>query len=183
VWRVRAQDVNLLVRPAELFFDQRVLRVLRDDVASVELVGGGAKRVLARAKDGWTVREGDGPVYPGDPGAVEEVLAILEREELGEHLVDQAFQAEDPPLSVTVVLRNDARQGGQIGARRATSAPAHRAACTCASATRSRRSSTTTWSRCATARWMPSAPAARTTCRNRACARSSSRTGIAATSS
>lgn len=115
VWRVRAQDVNLLVRPAELFFDQRVLRVLRDDVASVELVGGGAKRVLARAKDGWTVREGDGPVYPGDPGAVEEVLAILEREELGEHLVDQAFQAEDPPLSVTVVLRNDARQGGQIG--------------------------------------------------------------------
>jgi len=115
VWRARTQAVNLLVRPAELFFDQRVLRVLREEVASIELEGGGSTRVLARVDDGWTVREGDGPTYPAEPGAVEEVLAVFEREELGDHLIGEPFADEDPPLSVTVVLRNDARQGGRIG--------------------------------------------------------------------
>lgn len=115
VWRARTQDVNLLVRPADLFFDQRVLRLLREEVASIELEGGGSTRVLARVEDGWTVSEGDGPTYPAEPGAVEEVLSVFEREELGNHLVDVPFAAEEPPLSVTIVLRNDARQGGRIG--------------------------------------------------------------------
>jgi hypothetical protein len=98
-----------------------VVRALRDDVASLELEGGGARRVLAREKKGWSVREETGEegtgaaATPGNESAVEEALALLERVQLPEHLEREAFEPSDPPCSFTVILADGTRQGGSVG--------------------------------------------------------------------
>lgn len=127
VWEVRTRDVELLTQPAELFYDQLVVRVLRSDVARLELVGAGARRVLARAGEGWQVWEGgaepapEAPATPGNPAAIEEALGLLERVQLAEHLAGEAFEPTDPPSSFALVLHNGARLGGALG--RATRDP------------------------------------------------------------
>lgn len=128
VWEVRTRDVELLTQPAELFYDQLVVRVLRADVARLELEGGGARRVLALdERRGWQVWEGGdepsstAPATPGNPAAIEEALALLERVQLAEHLPDEAFEPTDPPSGFTLVLANGARLGGALG--RATRDP------------------------------------------------------------
>ena len=119
VWEVTAHDVELLTRPASLFFDQHVVRMFRQDVAELELVGGGTTRVLERQRAGWTVRadtpDGAGTPFPADPAAVEEALALLERVQLTEHLPAEVFAPQDPPLTFRVRLKNGARLGGAIG--------------------------------------------------------------------
>ena len=127
VWEVRTRDVELLTRPAALFYEQSVLRVLREEIVRVELEGGGARRVLERTKSQWDVRElagearGDEPRYPAETSEVEAALATLERAQLAEHL-REGFEPEQPRLGFTVELRNGARLGGRIG--RATRDPA-----------------------------------------------------------
>jgi uncharacterized protein DUF4340 len=125
VWEVRTRDVELLTQPAELFYDQLVVRALRADVARLELEGGGARRVLAVDGEGWKVWEGDeasAQATPGNRGAIEEALALLERVQLAEHLAGEAFEPTDPPSSFALVLENGARLGGALG--RATRDPA-----------------------------------------------------------
>jgi hypothetical protein len=132
VWEVRTRDVELLTRPAELFFDQFVMRALRTDVARLELEGGGTRRVLAREKKGWSVREESGAVegatgeggasaQPGNASAIEEALALLERVQLAEHLESEPFEPCQPPCSFAVVLQNGTRFAGALG--RATRDP------------------------------------------------------------
>ncbi|MSR64012.1 MAG: DUF4340 domain-containing protein [Planctomycetes bacterium] len=129
VWEVRLRDVELLTRPADLFFDSLVVRMLRSDVTQLELEGGGTRRVLVRetkrGKDHWTVREdgpaGAGVAQPGNAAAIEAALAQLERVQLAEYLQREPFEAADPPQSFTVVLSNGARLGGTLG--RATRDP------------------------------------------------------------
>lgn len=126
VWEVRTRDVELLTRPSALFYEQSLLRVLREEIVRVELDGGGARRVLARTKSGWDVRElagatdGEGPSYPAETSEVEAALATLERAQLPEHLRER-FEPEEPALGFTVELKNGARLGGRIG--RATRDP------------------------------------------------------------
>jgi len=124
VWEVRTRDVELLTRPAELFFDQVVVRALRTDVVRLELEGGGARRVVEREKKGWSVREetdatdetrADAPANPGGESAVEEALALLERVQLPEHMEGEAFEPCDPPCSFAVVLKDGTRFGGALG--------------------------------------------------------------------
>ena len=123
VWEVRTREVELLTRPAELFFDQVVVRALRTDVARLELEGGGTRRVLAREKKGWSVREesdqtGEGagtPPNPGNESAIEEALAQLERAQLAEHLGAETFEPSDPPCAFAVVLKDGTRLGGALG--------------------------------------------------------------------
>lgn len=127
VWEVRTRDVELLTRPAELFFDQFLVRALRTDIVRLELEGGGARRVLERGKDAWTVREeragaGESAAMPGSTGSIEEALALLERVQLAEHLPGEAFEPSDPPCSFAVVLQNGTRFAGALG--RATRDPA-----------------------------------------------------------
>jgi hypothetical protein len=120
VWEIRARDIELLTRPASLFFDQLVVRALRDDVVRMELEGEGATRVLVREKRGWSVaEERDGELataqHPGDPAAIEAALALLERVQLPEHLEREVFEPADPPLGFTVVLKDGSHHGGALG--------------------------------------------------------------------
>jgi hypothetical protein len=123
VWEVRTRDVELLTRPSELFFDQLVVRALRTDVGRLELEGGGTRRVLAREKEAWNVWEhsadasGGPPGTPGNAGAIEEALALLERVQLAEHLPLEPFEPCDPPCSFALVLRDGTRSGGALGRR------------------------------------------------------------------
>lgn len=134
VWEAKLRDVQLLASPADLFFDQLVMRALRTDVQRLELEGGGARRVLERAQKAWSVREARGtdaaalaaaleaaPRHPGNPAAIEEALGLLESLQLAEHLVGEAFEPSDPPLSCTLVTHSGALQGGLVG--RATRDP------------------------------------------------------------
>jgi hypothetical protein len=120
VWEVGARDVELLTRPADLFFDQAVVRMLRADVARLELEGAGARSVLVRERKGWSVGEGGADAAgaarsPGDVSAIEEALALLERAQLGEHLEGEAFEPAEPPCSFAVLLASGARLGGALG--------------------------------------------------------------------
>lgn len=134
VWEAKLRDVQLLSSPADLFFDQLVVRALRSDVLRLELEGGGGRRVLERDKKAWVVREARGtepaalaaalesaPRHPGNPGAIEEALGLLESLQLAEHLEGEAFEPCDPPLACTLVTRGGVLQGGRIG--RATRDP------------------------------------------------------------
>lgn len=135
VWELAAADVRLLTRPAELFYDQQALRFARGEVVRVELDRDGRRCRLerveaARLRDGdpvrdarWSVREtlaGDeasqGPSFPADPGAVEELLLALEGLALGDHLPGATFEPADPPLALAVELANGARASGRLGA-------------------------------------------------------------------
>lgn len=124
VWEVRTRDVELLTRPASLFFEQSLVRVLREDVVRLELLGGGATRVLERVKDGWEVRELAGEEadarYPAETAEVEAALGTLERAQLAEHL-REPFEPETPATGFMLQLTNGARLGGRIG--RATRDP------------------------------------------------------------
>ncbi len=130
VWEVRTRDVELLASPASLLYDQLVVRALRSDVERLELEGGGARRVLVHGAQGWRVHEvasgaelsADDPGQPGNPGAIEEVLARLEKVQLAEHFPGEVFAPSAPPLGFTLTLRNGALQGGALG--RATRDPA-----------------------------------------------------------
>jgi hypothetical protein len=119
VFEVSPQDVELFCRPAEFLYDYALVRAFRDDVAAVELEGLGALRVLEKDGERWSVRERaadtHGARFPADPGAVEDVLARLERTELGDYPPGATFLPEDPPLSFAVVTRDGTRWGGRIG--------------------------------------------------------------------
>jgi hypothetical protein len=120
VWEVGIRDVELLTQPASLFFDQIVVRTLREDVQRLELAGGGTRRTVQRTKKGWEVWEGaaDGSEsvhQPGNTAAIEETLAALERLQLAEHFEGEAFEPTAPPASFTLVLQNGARLGGALG--------------------------------------------------------------------
>jgi hypothetical protein len=126
VWEVSERAVELLTQPAELFFDQLVMRSLRADVRRLELEGAGGRRVIARERDGWSVwnaaDEGEARAHhPGNTPTVEEALALLERTQLVEHFAGEAFEPLDPPCAFTLVLANGARVGGRLG--RATRDP------------------------------------------------------------
>jgi len=105
------------------------VRMLRTDVTRLELESGSTKRVLEkekkRGKELWNVREdgpaGEGVRQPGNASAIEAALAQLERVQLAEYLEREPFEAAEPPLAFTVVLKNGARLGGAIG--RATRDP------------------------------------------------------------
>jgi hypothetical protein len=126
VWEVRKRDVELLTRPASLFYDQSLVRVLRENVKQLELTGDGATRVLERVKKGWELRQfsgeerGDEARYPADTAEVEAALAVLERAQLPEHL-REPFEPTEPALGFALELANGARLGGRIG--RATRDP------------------------------------------------------------
>lgn len=124
VWEVASRDVELLTRPADLFYDQLVVRMLRKDVARLELEGGGTRRVLTRGPRGWEVSEelpdanggeGQGQTTPGGTDRIEEALALLERVQLPEHLPTETFEATTPPTSFHVQLENGLRMGGALG--------------------------------------------------------------------
>ncbi|NOT29245.1 MAG: DUF4340 domain-containing protein [Planctomycetes bacterium] len=127
VWEVRARDIELLASPASLFFDQLVVRALRSDVTRLELEGGGARRVLTRERKDWRVHEVAasetvpagaaevGPSQPGNPAAIEEALALLEKVQLAEHLPGELFEPSNPPLGFTLVLKDGTLQGGALG--------------------------------------------------------------------
>jgi len=120
VWEVRTRDVELLTRPATLFYEQSVLRAIREDVQRVELTGDGARRVLERERNAWTVRRvveperGDEPRYPAETAEVEAALAVLERAQLAEHL-RESFEPVEPSLAFRVRLTNGSWQGGRLG--------------------------------------------------------------------
>lgn len=120
VWEVGARSVERLALPSELFFDQAVVRALRDDVRRLELEADGTRRVLAREARGWSVAtavaaEGGPAGHPGNEEAIEEALALLERAQLGEHFPLVPFEPQEPPASFTLVLANGARLGGRLG--------------------------------------------------------------------
>jgi hypothetical protein len=121
VWQVEARAVGLLSRPAELLYDSRVLRVLRQDVVALELEGDGRLLELERGEQGWVVRAGAGrgapgeDAYPASPGAVEDLLGLLERTQLGDYQPGVPFAEEDPPLAFHVRTKGGARLGGRIG--------------------------------------------------------------------
>ena len=120
VFEVRARDVELLTRPAHLLYDYALVRAFRQDVTGIELEAEGERRALELKDARWTVREirpdGDGPRFPADQGAVEDVLALIERSELGDYLEGVPFEPDDPPRSFSIVTRSGARFGGRIGA-------------------------------------------------------------------
>lgn len=122
VWEVGARSVERLALPAELYYDQLLVRVLREDVQRLELEGGGSKRVLVREGSGWTVgaeepRAGDPGAtrHPAETAAVEEALALLERAQLGEHFHGLPFAPRDPPAGFVLEIASGARQGGRLG--------------------------------------------------------------------
>jgi len=126
VWEVRTRDVELLTRPARLFYEQSVLRAVRGDVLRLELASDGARRVLERERDGWSVRQvveperGDEARYPAETAEVEAALGVLERAQVAEHL-REAFEPLEPELAFRVRLASGERQGGRLG--RATRDP------------------------------------------------------------
>jgi hypothetical protein len=142
VWEVEARAVERLALPAELFYDQIVVRALREDIQRLELEADGQRRVLQREARGWSVgldaiegktgegktgegkpaegKTGDGEGdaearHPADTDAVEEVLGLLERAQLGEHFPLVPFEPRDPPAGFTIVLASGARLGGRLG--------------------------------------------------------------------
>jgi len=127
VWEVGARSVERLALPAELYYDQLLVRVLREDVQRLELEGGGLRRVFLREGSGWTVGTADpGAADPGkgEPGAtrhpaeaaaVEEALALLERAQLGEHFHGLPFAPREPPAGFVLEITSGARQGGRLG--------------------------------------------------------------------
>lgn len=126
VWEVRTRDVELLTRPADLFYEQSVLRAVREDVQRVDLTADGLRRVLERERGAWTVRQiveperGDEPRYPAETSEVEAALGLLERAQVAEHL-PEAFEPREPELAFRVRLASGMRQGGRLG--RATRDP------------------------------------------------------------
>jgi len=126
VWEVRTRDVELLTRPAALFYEQSVLRAVREDVRRLELASDGLRRVLEREREGWSVREvreperGDEPRYPAEASEVDAALGLLERAQVAEHL-HEAFEPLEPELAFRVRLASGERQGGRLG--RATRDP------------------------------------------------------------
>ncbi len=122
VWEVSTQDVALLCRPAHFVYDYDVLRVFRQDVQRLELVGGGSTRIMERDEEAWTVQElgpddtpEAAPRYPANPPAVEAALALLERTELGDYQPGVEFVEEDPPLAFAVQTKSGARVAARIG--------------------------------------------------------------------
>jgi hypothetical protein len=117
VWEVAARSVERLALPSELYFDQALVRVLREDVRRIELEGGGTQVVLAREAQGWSVgRGGDETRHPAEEAEVEEVLGLLERHQLGEHFPRVAFEPREPPAGFLLELHGGARLGGRLGA-------------------------------------------------------------------
>jgi len=114
VWRVRGQDVHLLTTPGELLVDTRILRAHRENVLRVSLEGAGGSLRIDLEEGGWWVGEADGSArWPADRGAVEDLLAILERAELG----DLPADLETPDggeASITVLTRTGDRFGGEV---------------------------------------------------------------------
>ena len=120
VWEVRTRDVELLTRPGSLFYEQSVLRAIREEVKRLDLAADGLRRVLEREGSGWTVRavqepeRGDEARYPAETSEVEAALAVLERAQVAEHLAE-TFEPVEPELSFRVRLANGQRQGGRLG--------------------------------------------------------------------
>jgi len=120
VWEARTRDVELLTQPASLFYDQHLVRMLRTDVARLELEGAGGRRVLARSKHGWEVWQAESESgaesrSPGSTAAIEEALALLEKLELVEHFPDEAFVPCEPPASFLLELHDGTRFSGRVG--------------------------------------------------------------------
>jgi len=122
VFEVDARDVGLLLRPPEMLYDYLLLRALRKDIRRVELQGEGRTLVLERPASGgredddWTVGEAGAELrYPVDPGAVEDLLALLEGTQLGDYPEGVAFDAEEPARSLTILTRDGVRWGGSVG--------------------------------------------------------------------
>ncbi|HEX6882297.1 MAG TPA: DUF4340 domain-containing protein [Planctomycetota bacterium] len=122
VWEVGARSVERLALPAELYYDQLLVRVLREDVQRLELEGGGLRRVFLREGGGWTVGAEDPGAgapgaarHPAEAAAVEEALALLERAQLGEHFHGLPFAPREPPAAFVVEVTSGARQGGRLG--------------------------------------------------------------------
>ena len=125
VFEVDGEDVALLIRPVEDFYDAFLVRAKRESIARVVLANGEGGLVLERAEDGrgrgaWKVgvpsAKGADPevFFPAESGPVEDVLSALERTEL-EFPDGVTFADSDPPRSLTVTTREGMRFGGRIG--------------------------------------------------------------------
>lgn len=119
VWQVRARDVFLLATPDEFLHDTRLLRALRQDVRSIRLESGGGSLEVEREGEQWFVarhdESGASARFPASPAAVEDLIALLEGVELEDGCAPEEFVPESPPRTITVVVRDGARFGGEIG--------------------------------------------------------------------
>lgn len=114
VFGVSWQNARTLAQPANLLYDDQILRAFRTDVVRVELEAEGRRVVVERAEERWSVAEGE-TRFPADPGRVEDLLAALEQTRIGDAPPDVAFAPEDPPRRITVTTTGDVRWGGDFG--------------------------------------------------------------------
>ena len=118
VWEVEWRDLLLLVSPVELLVDGRLLQAMREDVLRVQFRDATRTLILEKDKDGWWVTEtrtGESPArFLADPKAVEDLLATLEKAELGDCPADSAVPGDDAP-SLSITTRSGELFGGRLG--------------------------------------------------------------------
>jgi hypothetical protein len=117
VFELGWRDVRTLVHPGALLVDDQLLRAHRKDVLRVELQAQGQETILEQEEEGWWVSREGGLRYPADPGAVEDVLARLEKARIDYDRDGLEVAGADAPASLRILTRDELVWGGQIGAR------------------------------------------------------------------
>lgn len=116
VFEVSWRDVFVVVAELDTCFETRLVRALREDVLSLELVRGSEVVLLERGAQSWTVGRDGGPAAPADDARVDEILSALDQTSLGAHRFDVAFTPSDPELSFALSTQSGLRFAGRIGA-------------------------------------------------------------------
>ncbi|MEX1024358.1 MAG: DUF4340 domain-containing protein [Planctomycetota bacterium] len=113
---VDARSVLPLLLPAETFFDTQLVRALRTEIESIELVRGERTLRVARHAGDWTVTVVGDASYPASHGRVEDLLAAFERAQIASFPPMVGFPVGNEERSFRVRTRGGAEFAGRIGA-------------------------------------------------------------------